>query len=104
MDINKFPSQYARTGRFSFGVPRDFTVTPRGVLFVRSASGSSPRMLLWRFAGGRERLVADLDGLTGYAADDAGDAAGPAVRQHQPAAPGAGPAAAAQPAAPAVLA
>lgn len=72
MDINKFPEQFARTGRFSFGVPRAFTVTPRHVLFLRSASGSSPRVLLWRYAGGREGLVADLDGLTGYAADDAG--------------------------------
>lgn len=72
MDINKFPVQFARTGRFTFGVPRDFTVTPRGVLFLRSASGSSPRALLWRYAGGREELVADLDGLTAYAADDQG--------------------------------
>jgi dipeptidyl-peptidase 4 len=72
MDIDEFPDQFARTGRFSFGVPRDFTVTPRGVLFLRTASGSSPRTLLWRYAAGREEVVADLDGLSGYAADDAG--------------------------------
>ena len=72
MDTDEFPRQFARTGRFSFGVPRDFTVTPRGVLFQRSASGSSPRPLLWRYRDGREQVVADLAGLSAYAADREG--------------------------------
>ncbi|MGH3396850.1 MAG: hypothetical protein ACRDPO_19390, partial [Streptosporangiaceae bacterium] len=72
MDTDEFPRQFARTGRFSLGVPRDFTVTPHGVLFLRSASGASPRLLLWRYSGGGERVLADLAGLTAYAADRAG--------------------------------
>ena len=72
MDTDEFPRQFARTGRFSFGVPRDFTVTPRGVLFLRSASGSSPRPLLWRYRDGGEQVLADLAGLSAYAADREG--------------------------------
>lgn len=44
-----FPDQFARTLRFSLGVPHSFTVSPDGarVLFLRSVSGADPRSLLW---------------------------------------------------------
>jgi dipeptidyl-peptidase 4 len=63
-----FPEQYARTRRFTAGVPRDFTVSPDGrrVLFCRSASGDDPALSLFlkpvsNDSGGAdgERLVAD---------------------------------------------
>ncbi|MEV4945165.1 prolyl oligopeptidase family serine peptidase [Streptomyces sp. NPDC053755] len=62
-----FPRQYARTQRFSLGVPRAFTVSPDGerVVFVRSASGTDRAHALWVLdldgtAGGpRERIAAD---------------------------------------------
>ncbi|MFG2717629.1 prolyl oligopeptidase family serine peptidase [Streptomyces sp. NPDC048416] len=60
MDIEGFPRQFARTRRFSLGVPRDFTVSPDGdrVLFLRSESGVDPRALLWVYEGGNERILA----------------------------------------------
>jgi len=41
MDITAFPRQYARTRRFTLGVPHAFTVSPDGerVLFLRTRSG-----------------------------------------------------------------
>ncbi|WP_329164915.1 prolyl oligopeptidase family serine peptidase [Streptomyces sp. NBC_01267] len=75
MDRNGFPRQFARTRRFTLGVPRDFTVSPDGerVLFVRSASGSDPRNLLWLYENGQERPLAEpaapSPGVTSYAAD-----------------------------------
>lgn len=60
MDINGFPRQFARTRRFTLGTPRQFTVSPDGerVLFVRSASGTDARGLLWMYEDGQERLLA----------------------------------------------
>ncbi|QMU73276.1 prolyl oligopeptidase family serine peptidase [Streptacidiphilus sp. P02-A3a] len=75
MDTDDFPLQYARTRRFSLGVPQQFTVSPDGerVLFLRSASGSDPRTLLWQYQDGAERPLADpadsAAGVGGYATD-----------------------------------
>ncbi|WNI25999.1 prolyl oligopeptidase family serine peptidase [Streptomyces sp. ITFR-16] len=56
-----FPLQFARTRRFSLGVPRLFTVSPDGerVLFLRGTSGTDPVSRLWIHEDGRERLLAD---------------------------------------------
>ncbi|GAA3019864.1 prolyl oligopeptidase family serine peptidase [Streptomyces drozdowiczii] len=56
-----FPAQFARTRRFSLGVPRQFTVSPDGerVLFVRGTSGTDPVSRLWLYEDGAERLLAD---------------------------------------------
>jgi dipeptidyl-peptidase-4 len=47
--IGLFPSQQARTRRFSLGAPRSFTVSPDGerVVFLRSPAGDDPVMSLW---------------------------------------------------------
>ncbi|MEU9099748.1 prolyl oligopeptidase family serine peptidase [Streptomyces sp. NPDC048361] len=60
MDVEGFPRQFARTQRFSLGVPRDVTVSPDGdrVLFLRSESGVDPRAHLWTYEGGQERILA----------------------------------------------
>lgn len=57
----RFPLQFARTRRFSLGVPRQFTVSPDGerVLFVRTTSGTDPVSRLWLYENGAERLLAD---------------------------------------------
>jgi dipeptidyl-peptidase 4 len=67
-----FPRQYARTRRFSLGVPRNASIAPDGdgVLFLRSRGGDDPLTGLWRLdlVSGETRLVADpeeLDGLDG---------------------------------------
>lgn len=62
-ELDGFPRQFARTRRFSLGVPSRFTVSPDGerVLFVRSASGSDPRGLLWLYENGAERILAGHD-------------------------------------------
>ncbi|MCX5386530.1 prolyl oligopeptidase family serine peptidase [Streptomyces sp. NBC_00083] len=69
MDIDGFPRQFARTRRFSLGVPHDVTVSPDGdrVLFLRSESGVVPRAHLWMFEAGTERIIAGP--ATAYAAD-----------------------------------
>ena len=58
-----FPRQYARTRRFTAGVPRQFTVSPDGerVVFCRSGSGADPTQSLWVLdvATGVERRIAD---------------------------------------------
>ena len=58
-----FPRQYAATRRFSFGVPRAFTISPDGcrVAFLRSRSGTDPVNCLW---------VLDLDSRTERLAAD----------------------------------
>ncbi|MGW1225972.1 prolyl oligopeptidase family serine peptidase [Streptomyces sp. NPDC001515] len=58
---DRFPLQFARTRRFSLGVPRLFTVSPDGerVLFVRGTSGTDPVSRLWLYEDGTERLLAD---------------------------------------------
>ncbi|MFJ1930667.1 prolyl oligopeptidase family serine peptidase [Streptomyces sp. NPDC088131] len=57
----RFPLQFARTRRFSLGVPRQFTVSPDGerVLFVRGTSGTDPVSRLWLYENGAERMLAD---------------------------------------------
>ena len=68
------PRQWARTRRFTLGVPRSFTIADDGaaVLFLRSRAGDDPLTCLWAFdpAAGTERLVADPAGLGGRAAGD----------------------------------
>ena len=58
-----FPRQYARTQRFTLGVPRAFTVAPDGsrIAFLRSRSGTDRNSCLWvrDTASGTEQLVAD---------------------------------------------
>ncbi|MET9802917.1 prolyl oligopeptidase family serine peptidase [Streptomyces sp. NPDC006368] len=56
-----FPRQFARTRRFSLGVPGGFAVSPDGarVLFVRTGSGSDTVGRLWLYEDGGERLLAD---------------------------------------------
>ncbi|MGW2005759.1 prolyl oligopeptidase family serine peptidase [Streptomyces nigrescens] len=62
-----FPWQFARSRRFSLGVPRHFTVSPDGrrVLFVRTLSGTDPVGRLWQYEDGTERLLADPALLVG---------------------------------------
>ena len=62
-----FPRQFARSRRFSLGVPRHFTVSPDGsrVLFVRTVSGTDPVGRLWQYEDGAERLVVDPALLVG---------------------------------------
>ncbi|SED32227.1 dipeptidyl-peptidase-4 [Streptomyces sp. 2224.1] len=66
-DSADFPHQFARTRRFSVGVPRQFTLSPDGsrVLFVRTASGTDPVGRLWQYEDGTERLLADPALLVG---------------------------------------
>jgi dipeptidyl-peptidase-4 len=58
-----FPRLYARTRRFTLGVPRGFTISPEGgrVVFLRTKSGTDPVTCLWELdtATGVERLVVD---------------------------------------------
>lgn len=70
----RFPLQFARTRRFSLGVPRQFTVSPDGerVLFLRGTSGTDPVSRLWIYEGGTERLLADPLG-PGFADDAPGE-------------------------------
>ncbi|WP_433350590.1 prolyl oligopeptidase family serine peptidase [Microtetraspora malaysiensis] len=62
-----FPRLFARTRRFTLGIPRGFTISPDGgrVIFLRSRSGTDPVTCLWEFdvASGAERLVVDPLGL-----------------------------------------
>jgi len=62
-----FPRQFARTRRFSLGVPRHFTVSPDGhrVLFLRTGSGTDPVGRLWQYEEGTEQLLADPTLLVG---------------------------------------
>ncbi|MGP9022086.1 prolyl oligopeptidase family serine peptidase [Streptomyces sp. BR1] len=64
------PLQFARTKRFSLGVPKQFTASPDGerVLFVRTADGRSPVSSLWLHESGEERIL--VDPLTLAGADD----------------------------------
>ncbi|MGW0661328.1 prolyl oligopeptidase family serine peptidase [Streptodolium elevatio] len=68
-----FPRQYARTQRFTLGVPRAFTITGGGgtgatVLFLRSRSGEDRATCLWAYSpGSGERIVADPAVLLGGA-------------------------------------
>jgi dipeptidyl-peptidase-4 len=70
---HSFPRLYARTQRFTLGVPRGLSVSSDGsrVLFVRTPTGTSRTGALWAYdvAQGRERLVADPDALLGGAGE-----------------------------------
>ncbi len=63
MTETSFPRQYARTRRFSLGVPHAFVISPDGarVLFLRSRSGVDAETCLYELdvASGVERLLAD---------------------------------------------
>src|SRR3954465_7467046 len=60
-----FPRQYARTRRFTLGMPPAFSVFPDRVLFLRALSGTDPRTDLWvlDLATGTERRIVDPAGL-----------------------------------------
>ena len=62
-----FPRQFARSRRFSLGVPRHLTVSPDGrrILFVRTGSGTDPVGRLWQYEDGAERILADPALLVG---------------------------------------
>ncbi|RST14708.1 S9 family peptidase [Streptomyces sp. WAC05374] len=70
-----FPRQYARTQRYTLGVPRAFTVSPDGarVVFLRSPSGTDRANRLWVLDlddGARERVAADPVALLGGAREE----------------------------------
>ncbi len=58
-----FPRLFARTGRFTLGVPRSLSVSDDGrwVLFLRTSSGTDRVGALWSYevGTGRERCLAD---------------------------------------------
>lgn len=60
MEIKGSPRQFVRTRCFSAGGPRDFAVSPDGdrALFLRSTSGAVPRVQLWMYERGDERILA----------------------------------------------
>ena len=62
---DSFPRQYARTRRFTLGVPRAFSVFADRVLFLRALSGTDPRTDLWvlDLESGTERQIVDPTGL-----------------------------------------
>jgi dipeptidyl-peptidase 4 len=68
-DAPSFPRLYARTLRFTLGVPRKVSVSPDGhrVLFLRSGSGTSRTGALWVYdvRADSERMVADPTRLLG---------------------------------------
>jgi len=69
-----FPRQFARTQRFSLGVPRGFAISPDGqrVMFLRARNGTDPLTCLYELdvASGAERLVVDPAGLLGHGGDE----------------------------------
>lgn len=56
-----FPRQFARTQRYTLGLPHAFTVTPDGgaVLFVRTRGPQDRTGCLWRRDAGGEHLLVD---------------------------------------------
>jgi dipeptidyl-peptidase 4 len=74
MGSDDFLHLFARTGRFRYGEPREFTVSPDGrrVVYLRSEGGTDPvtRLRVLDLDSGRERLVADPDVLLGGRAED----------------------------------
>ena len=68
-----FPRQYARTRRFTLGVPRDFEIAPDGsrVAFLRALAGDDPTTALWvlDLDPARERLVCDPRDLSAPAGE-----------------------------------
>ena len=72
MSQEGFPRQWARTRRFSLGVPRSFAISDDGlrVAFLRSRSGSDACTCLWQLdvSSGVEQLLVDPEQLAaGYA-------------------------------------
>jgi dipeptidyl-peptidase-4 len=63
-DTANFPALYAKTRRFSVGVPRNLTVLADGsVLYLRSRDGLDPTLCLWRIrpaAGDQEPPAEEL--------------------------------------------
>ncbi len=73
--VDAFPQEYARTRRFTIGVPRNHSIVePKSnestVLFLRSRDGTNPTMCLYSLdvASGTEKVVVDPKHLDG--ADD----------------------------------
>jgi dipeptidyl-peptidase-4 len=68
-----FPRQYARTRRYSLGVPRDVSISPDGerIVFLRSRRGDDPMTCLWAYEVARtqERLLVDPTRLVGQEDD-----------------------------------
>jgi dipeptidyl-peptidase 4 len=64
-----FPRQYARTMRFTLGVPHAFRISPDGsrIAFLRSKTGTDSNNCLWvrDVASGAERIAADASELLG---------------------------------------
>ncbi|WP_435174645.1 prolyl oligopeptidase family serine peptidase [Actinacidiphila sp. bgisy145] len=60
-DHRDFPRQFARTQRFSLGVPQALTLSPDGssVLYVRTRGPEDRAGCLWRLDADGERLLAD---------------------------------------------
>jgi dipeptidyl-peptidase 4 len=69
-----FPRQYARTQRFTLGVPHAFSVAPDGsrIAFLRSRSGTDRNTCLWvrDTATGAERVIADPDAILAGAGEE----------------------------------
>ncbi|MCW2878158.1 MAG: peptidase prolyl oligopeptidase active site domain protein [Sphaerisporangium sp.] len=63
MTERSFPRQFARTRRFTLGVPRRFTISPDGgrVAYLRSGGGDDPVTSLWTLdvTTGQERVIVD---------------------------------------------
>ncbi|MEM7325896.1 MAG: prolyl oligopeptidase family serine peptidase [Actinomycetota bacterium] len=60
--VEAFPKMYAKTRRFSVGVPRNITAISEGrVLFLRSKNGNDPTLCLWLLNPdtGREEVLVD---------------------------------------------
>jgi len=64
-----FPRLYARTRRFTLGIPSAFRVAPDGqrVVFLRTRDGGDPASCLWQLdlSTGQETLLADPAALLG---------------------------------------
>ncbi|WP_328328952.1 prolyl oligopeptidase family serine peptidase [Kribbella sp. NBC_00382] len=71
MDTNAFPTQSARTRRFTLGLPRDFTLSPDGhrILFLRTQGPEDPAVGLWLLLDDEEHLLATE--VTAYTTDTA---------------------------------
>ena len=71
--IDQFADQLAQTRNFTLGIPRSFSISPDGqwVVFLRHASGTDPRSMLWQFdvASGNETLIADVSDADAWISD-----------------------------------
>lgn len=75
---DSFPRLYARTGRFTLGIPRTITISRDGttVFFVRTASGTDRSGILFSYdvSAGQEQVLADPAELLGAAGEELSDA------------------------------